>query len=78
MSNSSIWPIERILLGFTNSGQSGPGGDSNEGILRIPLKLKDWNLTIRLFNVISGYQLKESYPSSEMQSVYSTDPAHGF
>ena len=36
-------------------------------------KLKHhWNLTIRLFSVISGHSLEKSYPSAEMQSVYST------
>ena len=29
-----------------------------------------WSLTIRLFSVISGHSLGESYPSAEMQSVY--------
>ena len=34
-----------------------------------------WNLTIRLFSVISGHSLGgESYPSEEMQLVYSTAP----
>ena len=36
MSNSSIWPIERTLLGATTPGQSRPGSDGNEGVLRIP------------------------------------------
>ena len=33
-----------------------------------------WNLTIRLFCVIPGHSLGESYPSAEKQSVYSTAP----
>ena len=33
---SSSWPIERILSGATTQGQSGPGNDSNEGVLHIP------------------------------------------
>ena len=37
MSNSSIWPIERILSGATTPSQSGPGSDGNEGVLQIPL-----------------------------------------
>ena len=36
MSNSSIWPIDRILFGATTPGQSGSGSDDNKGILRIP------------------------------------------
>ena len=33
---SSIWPIERTLSSATTPGQSGPGSDSNEEVLRIP------------------------------------------
>ena len=33
---SSIWPIDRTLSGATTLGQSGPGSDGNEGVLRIP------------------------------------------
>ena len=36
MSNSSIWPIHRTLLGDTTLGQSEPVSDGNEGVLRIP------------------------------------------
>ena len=36
MSNSSIWPINRIQSGATNLGQSGYGGDGDEGVLHIP------------------------------------------
>ena len=36
MSNSSIWPIDWTLSGATILGQSGPGSDGNEGVLRIP------------------------------------------
>ena len=32
---SSIWPIDNALSGATTLGQSGPGGDGNEGVLRI-------------------------------------------
>ena len=32
----SIWPIDRARSGATTQGQSGPGSDSNEGILRVP------------------------------------------
>ena len=34
MSNSSICPIDRILLGVTTLGQSGPGSDGNEGVFQ--------------------------------------------
>ena len=33
---SSIWPIDRTLSDATTLGQSGPGSDSNEGVLCIP------------------------------------------
>ena len=33
---SSILPIDRALSGATTPGQSGPGSDGNEGVLRIP------------------------------------------
>ena len=33
---NSLSPIDRILSGATDPGQSGPGSDSNKGILRIP------------------------------------------
>ena len=35
MSNSSIWPIDRTLLGATIPGQREPGSDGNERVLRI-------------------------------------------
>ena len=36
MSNSSIWPIDRTLLGATTLGQSELGSNSNEEVLHIP------------------------------------------
>ena len=35
MSNSSVWPIDRTLSGATTQGQSGPGSNGNESVLRI-------------------------------------------
>ena len=32
---SSIWPIDRSLSGVTFQGQSRPGSNGNEGVLRI-------------------------------------------
>ena len=32
---SSMWPIDKTLSGATTLGQSGPGSDGNEGVLRI-------------------------------------------
>ena len=37
MQFSSIWPIDRVLSGATALGQSRPGSDGNEGVLRMPL-----------------------------------------
>ena len=33
---SSIWPIDRTISGATTPGQSKPGSDSNERVIRIP------------------------------------------
>ena len=33
MSNNAIWPIHRILPGAITPGESGPGSNSNEGVL---------------------------------------------
>ena len=33
---SSIWPIDKTLLGATTSGHSQPESDGNEGLLFIP------------------------------------------
>ena len=36
MLNSFIWSIDRTLSGATTLGQSEPGSDGNEEVLRIP------------------------------------------
>ena len=36
MQFSSIWSIDRALLGATIPGQSGPGSDGSVGVLHIP------------------------------------------
>ncbi len=54
MQFNSIEPIERVLSGATIPGQSGPGRNGNEGVLRIPPKPQHhWTLSLRLFSVIS-------------------------
>ena len=70
--NSSIWPIDWTLSGAITLRKSGSVRNGNEGHSAF---LKDLSLTIRLFSVISRHSFKESYPSTEMQSVYSTVPA---
>ena len=66
MQFSYIWPIDRNLSGTTTPGQSGPGSDGNEEVLRIlhsasiaRVSLSDWLV---------------SYPrqSAEKQSMYFT------
>ena len=73
MSNSSTSPIDRTLLGALIPGQSGPGKNGNKGVLSI---LQNY--------IIAGASPSDclvslvgvgSYPSAEMQSVYSAAPA---
>ena len=66
----------------TMPGQNEPGSHGNEGILHVSQKLQNyWSITIRLFSVISRTLVVVvvvgggSYPSAEVQSVYSTAPA---
>ena len=73
---SSIWCIHRILSGATTPSQSGPGSDGNKEILCI---LQNSSMTGAspsdcLVSYV-GHLLGESYPSAEMQSVYSLAPA---
>ena len=51
MSNSSIWPIDKTQSDATTPSQSGPGSNSIEGILHIPLTSKTGGFAIRLFDV---------------------------
>ena len=65
MSISSIWSIDRTLSGATTLGQSGPGSDGNE--LRA---LLESHYLIVLCHIRDICWVK-SYPSAEMQLVYS-------
>ena len=49
-----------------------------KGALNSPKPPHYWDRAIRLFSVISGHSLEGegSYPSAEVQSVYSTAPAN--
>ena len=49
--------------------QSGPGSNGNEGVLHIP---QSSSITEASPSDCLGRSLRESYPSAEMQSVYST------
>ena len=74
---SSIWPIDQTLSGATTLAQSGPGSDGNEEVLHIPQSssITEASPSDCLVSY-SGHSLEgESYPSPEMQSMYSTAPA---
>ena len=73
---SSIWPIDRTLSGATSVGQNGSGGDGNEGAYCIPQSssITEASPSDCLVSYLGPF-LGESYPFSEMQSVFSTAPA---
>ena len=73
---SSIRPIDRTLSGATTMGQSGPGRDGNKGVLHIPQNSSITGASQSDCLVsYPGHSLGESYPSAEMQSVYSASPS---
>ena len=64
------------LSGDTTPGQSGPGSNGNERVLRIPPNLSITGTSP--LDCLVSYQDTHgggSYPSAEAQSVYSTTPA---
>ena len=73
---SSVWPIDNTLSGATTPGQSGPGSDGNEGLLRIPESSSITETSIwYCFVSYPGHSLGEGYyPSAEVLSVYSAFP----
>ena len=75
MSRSSIWHIDRILLGVTTPGRSRPDNNGNKGVLHIPQSFKTGALPSGGLMSYPGHALGEFYLSAEMQSVYSTAPA---
>ena len=73
---SSIWHIDRTPSNTTTTGQEELGAMAIKWYSTHSPKLQHyWNLTIRLFSVISNTLVGEFYPSAEMQSVNSTAPA---
>ena len=58
------------------AGQSGPGSDGKEEVLRIPQNISITGVS-PTDSLVSypGRSLGESYTSTEMKSVYSTTPA---
>ena len=69
--------MDRALSGATTPGQSGPGSDGNERILHIPQSscITGTSPSDCLVSY-PGHSLGESYPSVEVQSMYSTAPAN--
>ena len=64
------------LSGATTPGQSGPGSNGNEGVLRISQSSSIAGTSPSDCLVsYPGHSLGGSYPSAEVQSVYSTAPA---
>ena len=63
------------LSGATTPGQNEPGSDGNEGVLCIPQSSSTARTSL-LDCLVSypGHTLMGSYPSAEVQSVYSTVP----
>ena len=70
---NSIWPIDRTLSSATTQSQSGPGNDSNKGVLRIP-QIPCITGTSPSDSLVSyaGHPLGESYSSAEKKLVNST------
>ena len=76
MANSSIWLIDKTLSGATTPSQSVPGSNDNEGILCITQSCSITGTSPSDCLVsYPEHSLGESYPSAEMQSVYSPAPA---
>ena len=74
MSNSFILPIDRNLSGDSIPCLSGPGGNGNEGVLRIPQSVSitraspsDFLLSYPRHSLRVG----KSDPSVEMQLIFS-------
>ena len=64
--------MDRTLSGATTPGQSGPGSNSNKGVLYITQMSSITGASPSdCFVSYSGHSLGESYSSAEMQSVYS-------
>ena len=72
----SIRPIDKTLSGATTPSQSGPDSDRNKRVLRILHRSGVTGASPSdCLASYPGHLLEESYPSEEMQSVYSAAPA---
>ena len=74
MSNSSICLIDRTLLGATTPNQSWSGSNVNEGVFCIPQSfcITGASPSDCFMSYLRHSFGRESYPSAEMQSLYST------
>ena len=70
MQFSSIWFIDKTLLGATTPGLIGTGSDGNEGVLRIS-QSSSITRTSPSDCLVSypGHLFGESYPSAEKQCI---------
>ena len=71
MQLSSIWTIDRTLSDATTQGQSGPVNNGNKGVLHINQSSSITGASPSCLMSYPGHALVVSYPSAEMQSVYS-------
>ena len=69
--NSSVWPIDGTLKGTITLNQSEPGSNGNKEVLYIP---QSSSAGASPHPGHSQAWERGSYPSAEMQSVYSTAP----
>ena len=77
MPNISIWPRDSILSGATSLVQNEPGSDSKEGVFHIPQSFGISGASpLDCLESYPAHSLGVSYPSAEMQSVYSTASAN--
>ena len=74
-SSSHLFALSQIVLfdqsSATSLGQSGHWDDGNEGVLCIPQSSSPSDCCVINRTFVGG----RSYPSAEMQSIYSTAPA---
>ena len=75
MLKNSIWPIDRTLSGDITLSESGPMSNGSEGVFDIPQSSRRGASFSDCLVSYPGHSFVGSYPSTEMQSVYSTAPA---
>ena len=66
------------LSSATTLGQNEPKSNGNKGVFHIPQISKAEALPLDCLKSYPGHSLGGSYPSAEMQSVYSTTLADWF